>query len=208
MSKVSEYPVNTTPALTDRVLLLDDPAGTPAINTVAISYLQSLANRTRVAFSCVTLKTITNTNAETTMLDTASVGSYTFAANTFAVNDLYRITAAGSMSTSASPPELNIKAKFGSTVLATTGSTALTGNLSNAKWDIDLLLGCTTIGASGAFWVMGKFTYASTVLPLYSLNQVTVNTTTSQAFNLTAQWNETDSTDILNTMLLVGEKTY
>ena len=212
MAKVSTYPVNTTPALTDRLLLLDDPAGSPAINTVALSYIQPTLNRSRLVFYTNTAKTIVNSSSETTLLETATVGSYTFAANSFAANDYIRIRATGTLNTIGSPGDLTLNAKFGSQVIATSNAVTLVASQVSVNTLFELEIICLSPGASGSFVVEGYYISGDGNGTRISLSNggtaVTVDSTVALTFNLTGQFSVADPSNILNTRIISAERIY
>src|SRR5215213_7080434 len=85
--------------------------------------------------------TVANTTSETSLWGTVD-GSLTIEANYFnRAGKSMRIHQAGYLSSTGSPT-LTIRAKAGSTVLASTGAISVGGSLSNAGWWLDVLITC------------------------------------------------------------------
>lgn len=209
MPKLSTYPVNTTPALTDRIAMIDDPAGSPAVQLIAISTLADLINHNRLVYLCNDITTIANDSTEQSLLTTADVGSATLAAAYFTANKTLIAELYGVLSCIGSPGNITVKAKLGSTVIASTGTVALQASQVNQGWGIRLMISCAVPGASGSFNVQGEFVYgAGFRLPMANLNLVTVDTTVSKVFGVTGQFSTADPGNILNTHLRSVEAVY
>lgn len=136
-----------------------------------------------------------NTNSETSLLGTG-VGSKTLPANFLVPGKMIRVRGSGVFNSLASPGNLTLKLKLGSTVLGSATFTPPVSGSNNA-FSYDVIFTCRTAGGSGSVMPEGRFTLAN-----YSgatatgsrvsgdLNNlsaaVTVDTTISQVLDVTA----------------------
>lgn len=211
MTNVTDLTVTSTLASTDIIYTVVDPSGTPLDRKATVQTVSNKVNQLGTVFLCNEVKTITNSSAETTMLGTIGVGSYTNAANAFAVFSTQHVSAKGTLATIGSPGNITLKAKFGSTVLVSSGAVALVASQVDVGWNLELDISCVSIGGSGTFFVEGYFIYGDgngKRIPLANLNTVIASTIVSQAFSLTAQFSVADPGNTLNTMILYGRKVY
>lgn len=145
-------------------------------------------------------KAVTGTS-ETSMFGTG-IGTKTYPANGWAAGKSVRVTLYGMYSTDATPGNLNIKFKLGSTVIVTTGNQALAASVTNQYWKLELLCTCRTIGASGTFIAQSSFSHqdsSGTIGPMSewamtTSSTVTVDTTAAQAIDATAQFDNSGNT--------------
>jgi hypothetical protein len=100
----------------------------------------------RVLFVQTADKTVTNTNAETTLFGTG-IGTLTLPANFFVVGKSLRITLRGRHTIDATPPNFTIRLKLGAVTLASHVHTDL--NDTDQYWEINFILTCRTTGAGG-----------------------------------------------------------
>lgn len=147
-------------------------------------------------------KTVTNTTTETSILGTG-VGTKTLPANFFVAGKTIRLRVGGVYSTPIGAPSLIIKVKYGSTIIAQVTTTALLASASNLEFDGEVLITCRTTGSSGTVMVHGDVEYSTGVtgtIAVDSLNHAgattTINTTTSNALDVTVQWDTASSTRI------------
>ncbi len=104
-------------------------------------------------------------------------------------------------------PTLELKIKFGSTVLLDSGAVAMGGNPTNEGWHVYALLIVVSIGATGtlecqADGIANKVTAGSrlqTSLIMTNTGAITVDTTADKALTVTAQWGTSDA---INTITL------
>ncbi len=131
---------------------------------------------------------------ETTIIGTG-VGSLTLPANFFVAGKTIRLSVRGKHTSSAAPPNLTIKVKLGSTVIGTTGAFA-----DKAGTDEEILIlyyiTCRTTGSSGTVYGMGENMHheGTNVADVYGMGNTTtttINTTTSQVVDCTAQYAST-----------------
>lgn len=157
-------------------------------------------------------QTVSNTVAETTILGTG-VGGKTLPANFFVAGKSIRIRIGGVYSTPiASTPSVLIKIKYGSTVVATVTTTGLLSGATTLEFDGEVLMTCRTIGSSGTLMVHGDIEYATgvggtiSVDPLNNAGStVTINTTTSNALDISVTWDSATPTRIVKSTIATIE---
>jgi hypothetical protein len=145
-----------------------------------------------ILFAQTSTASCTNTVTETT-ISSSGLGSLTLPANFFMVGRSLKFEAFGYHSSTGNPT-ITIKIKYGSTVIATmTGSS---GNGTNNTFSLIGVTTCRTIGSSGLVFTQ------SALQELHSNGlrvgnnataTVTINTTTSNAISITAQWGTANS---------------
>lgn len=146
-------------------------------------------------FTSTTTQTVAATTSETTIIGSGS-GSLTIPANYLIAGKVLRFELRGLYST----PLLNvgsvtIRVKLGTTTLETGSASALLASVTNAGFEGSGLITCRTVGVSGTVIIMGGVTYGvgNNMAPLVTAvnngtSAVTIDTTTSQVFNITIQW--------------------
>ena len=145
--------------------------------------------------------TVSNTVTETTIL-ASGVGTKTLPANFFVAGKTIRLRVGGVYSTPAlATPSIIIKVKYGSTVIATVTTSALLSGATNLEFDGEVLITCRSTGASGTVMTHGDIEYSTGVagtIGVDSLNNAgattTINTTTSNALDVTIQWDSATAT--------------
>ena len=153
-------------------------------------------------------QTVTNTTTETTLFGTGT-GSTTLASGVLAGRTI-RITIRGVLSTPSTPGNLTIRVKVGSTTIATATASSLVGSASNSQFRFETLIQNRTTGVSGTVVSSGTFSYqgASAVI-VETLDNAgataTVNTTVSNALNVTAQWDTADTGKIIKSVVATIE---
>jgi len=162
----------------------------------------------RTIFESTASATVGGTTAETTLV-AAGEGSVTIAANTLAVGMRLKIESQGYFSTlSPTPGTVRLRVKLGSTTILDSGAISVNSfaGITNAPWQMNLALTVRAIGGSGS--VIGNglshFSNGTTgefVLPLVATSPVTVDTTASQAVNVTVEWGTSNAA---NTMTLTN----
>jgi hypothetical protein len=131
--------------------------------------------------------TVANTTTENT-LATSGVGSLTLLANLLAAGKNVRITARGYVSETGNPT-LRVKIKFGSTIILDTTAVSFSGNLTNQEWALSADITCRTAGVSGTVMGQGRFvSETGDVFGMVRTAPVTVDTTITEAIDVTAQW--------------------
>lgn len=146
--------------------------------------------------------TVGNTTTETTVTSTGQ-GTLTLPANFFTVGKTLEYVFSGFYTTTGTPT-LNFKFKYGSTVYVATGTVTLPAIGSNSLFVGRIKVTCRTVGASGTIFVQGYLDYRGTTVTLaqmVSTSAQTINTTTTQAATLTAQWG---TANVANTLTLTN----
>lgn len=166
----------------------------------------------RAQYTTISDKTVGSTTVETTIIPASGVGSLTIAADYFKIGRGFRIRAFGYINTGAVPTTLRIKIKLGATIHLDTGVVSVVANAVNQFWEIDALFLCRTTGVSGTAMSEAVFRYRdqvtdSTLLGLTMVNTaaVTVDTTASQAVDVTATWGSAAITDSLTCVMFTVE---
>jgi hypothetical protein len=145
--------------------------------------------------------TVTNTTTETTVTSTG-VGTLTLPANFFVAGKTIQIAGFGIVS-SASNPNMRIRVKLGSTTILDTGNVP-SGNVTNASFIVDGIITCRTTGSSGTLMAQGYYEEvhgSGAKGSMANTTTTTINTTTSQALTITAQW---DSASTSNSFALTN----
>lgn len=144
--------------------------------------------------------TVTNTTTETTLLS-ANLGTKTLPANALVAGKTIRVKAWGYLSQDPldmGGTTLNWKIKLGSTVILATGTYAFgTSPLTDELWELEGLITCRTTGASGTVHAQGRVIgelapgglgSSFDFILMKNTSTVTVDTTASQAIDITATW--------------------
>lgn len=136
-------------------------------------------------------KTVANSTTETTLVSTGE-GLTTLPAGFLMPGKCLRVRACGVISTTGTP-NLTLRLKIGGATIASTGAVAMAGTVSGNVWSLDAEITCRTRGASGTVIGQGEFqyddsTHAGTRWGMAMAAAATVDTTTQQAVDLTAQW--------------------
>lgn len=159
------------------------------------------ASSTSALFNQTASQTVSNTVNETSLVG-SGVGSLTLAANYLVAGRILRLRMGGVYSTPiASTPSIVVKIKYGSTILATVTTSGLLSGASNLEFDGQVLIICRTTGASGSVVTHGDIQYATGVggtISVDSLNNAgaatTIDTTSSNALDVTVTWDTNTST--------------
>ncbi|MBI4546904.1 MAG: hypothetical protein HY707_02915 [Ignavibacteriae bacterium] len=126
---------------------------------------------------------ISNTTAETDFDK-----NYTLPANCLTVVKAVRVKAYGRLSTAATAPTLNLRLRYGGTLLTMTSSVTLGASLANVGWYFEGLIICRATGASGSVQP-NCFANFDTIVKCGTLTTpVTINTTTANVLKITASW--------------------
>lgn len=142
-----------------------------------------------------------NTTAETSIVGTG-VGSKTTAAGYFAAGTNLLVRLSGYYSTPAVPDNLTIRIKAGSTVVGSAVFT-LPLNLTNQVFVIEALVTCRTAGASGTFilndLILSTNSTLTATISAAALNTstVTLDTTGTLAWDITADWGAAQSGQVI-----------
>jgi hypothetical protein len=105
----------------------------------------------------VTSSVSSTTTAETKSLIGTISGSFNCPPNFMTVARKLRLKLNGVITTSSTPGTLILQVKFASTVIAATATITPTISLSNMYWEAEVDIICRTTGATGTFFVQGKW---------------------------------------------------
>lgn len=151
--------------------------------------------------------TVANTTTETNFAT-----NYTIPANDCQPGRVYRITAQGVWGDASTAPTLNIRVKLGSTQIGSTGATSVTQtSQTNRTWRVEYAIVCQTTGGSGTVEGQGVFTrfntneQTSVLWGMTTTSAVTVNTTTSQTLQMSAQWGTADAANTITARQIIIE---
>lgn len=133
---------------------------------------------------------VASSTAETTILSTGN-GTKTLPANFFRIGRTIRVKVWGVIGNTGTP-NITIKVKLGSTVILTSGTVASISVAANSGFELTADIICRTVGGSGTVMAQGAFYYGPNRLQLPATATVTVDTTASQALDVTAQWGTND----------------
>ena len=137
------------------------------------------------------------TTAETTLLsvtgDLTLDGGTTAGTRALEIGRTIRVTACGIITTSATPEPFNLRVKYGTTVLCSTGDITPTLSLTNRLWWLDAIITVRTVGAAGTVFSQGKlliYTGAAATMPyeLVTTAAVNIDTETDSALGFTVDY--------------------
>lgn len=177
-----------------------------------MSHFPATSALARPLFNVTGSTTVTNTVTETTIIG-AGNGSLTLPANFLTAGKMLRVMAGGIYSTPAiTAGSVTIKIKLGSTVIASGTASGLLISASSAAFSASSILSCRTVGASGTVMIDGHVDYSvgNNLARFYlDLNNggatTTIDTTTSQALDVTANWDTASASKILTTTMFLLE---
>jgi hypothetical protein len=137
------------------------------------------------------------TTTETSIIADTGVGTKTLAANRLVAGTHVRIKASGFYGTKASSPgTFTVKLKNGTTTMLTIAAFTLPTNVADQNWWIEATGALNATGSSGTIYWTINFYYNDGTGALktqtYTVNSSTVNTTTSQALDVTGKFSVSD----------------
>lgn len=157
----------------------------------------------RVLFVATGTASVDNASTETSLLGTG-IGAKTLPANFLVPGKTIRVSLRGHWRSQATPGVLTLRMKLGSTVIASVALTPTSG-IGPFAWAFSGDFTNRTTGSSGTEFAEGEATFyqgtggqASHTWPLRNAmppTTVTVNTTTTQALDVTAQWATASTTN-------------
>jgi len=145
------------------------------------------------SFSSSAVATVANNAAETSLINsTGAFGTVTLPAGFLQVGSLIEIRGNGSIATDVTPPTINIKFKWGATVLSATGVVSTIAQVTPAcLWEYSGLFRVVTIGASGTVNVSSVLWVNNLSCPSFGAvpaTGVVIDTTAAAAIDVTATW--------------------
>ena len=144
------------------------------------------------------------TTTETSIISDTGVGTKTLAADRLKAGSHIRIKASGFYGTKAtSPGTFTIKLKNGATTMLTIAAFTLPTNVADQNWWIEATGALNATGSSGTInWTI-TFHYNDGTGDLktrtYTVNSTTINTTTTNALNVTGQFSVSDAANFWQT---------
>lgn len=151
-----------------------------------------------------------NTSASEVTLTNTGVGTLTLPANFFVAGKTIRVKATCFASTTGTPT-IRTKIKLGSVIMLDSTAIAVGAALTNNLIDIEGIITCYTTGASGTFWSQGRSDIkpgAATGINFWQMVNtatVAVDTTASQAIDVTFQWGTSSASNTVTCTNLVVE---
>lgn len=172
------------------------PGGTSLDSTTAAVIATS-----RPKWVSTATQTIQNSSVETSIIGTG-FGNLTIGANTTAAGITFFLNIFGTYSTRlVSPGTITFRVKSGGTSLAQAVLQNLPVNISSAGFEIRGRTVVRSIGVNGTTMASGVVNYlgtSSVKLADDFINQgATINTTVDRAIDVTAQWQNADSANVL-----------
>lgn len=152
--------------------------------------------------------TVTNTTTETAILG-AGVGSLSVPANLFNIGDSFHAKIGGTIS-AQNGDSIIIRIKTGATVLASTGVIPLQA-VTALAWEIELDFTIRTTGAAGSIFTNGNFAYNRNTGSLEGFvfgDAQTIDTTILNALDITAEWQQAKTQDVIFTDMATLYKTF
>ncbi len=137
--------------------------------------------------------TVANTVTETAITSTG-VGTLTLPANFFVAGKTIVLAGYG-VHSSVGGSQINIRVKFGSTVICTTGAVTTGVHTDRGFW-IDSVITCRTTGVTGTVFGQGMYNEAgasNASFDMVNTTTTTIDTTTSQAVSVTVEWDTADA---------------
>lgn len=154
---------------------------------------------TQTLQSVIATQTATGTCANTvteTQINSTVNGTLTLPSSFFVAGKTIRVKGAGFHSSTGSPT-LNLRVKLGSTTVCATGAHTH-HNATNAYFEFEVMITCRTTGASGTVFGQGSFFDTADVVPMGNTATTTINTTTTQAITVTAQWSAASASNTIS----------
>jgi hypothetical protein len=137
------------------------------------------------------------TTTETSIISDTGVGTKTLAASRLVAGTQVRIKASGFYGTKASSPgTFTIKLKNGATTMLTIAAFTLPTNVADQNWWIEATGALNATGSSGTIYWTINFYYNDGTGALktqtYTVNSSTINTTTTEALDITGKFSVSD----------------
>jgi len=144
------------------------------------------------------------TTTETSIISDTGVGTKTLAANRLVVGSQIRIKASGLYGTKASSPgTFTVKVKNGATTMLTIAAFNVPTNVADQNWWIEAVGSLSATGSSGTIYWTINFYYNDGTGALktqtYTVNSTTINTTTTNALDVTGKFSVSDMANFWQT---------
>lgn len=162
----------------------------------------------KTLFTATATATVANTVTETTLVG-SGVGSNVLPSNFFAVGKVLKVQMRGILSETGTPT-LQIKIKYGSTVILDTTAITLTGGIpANAAWTLGADICCRSAGATGTIQCAGGFGYqtasgtSSVNYNWLPSNLATIDTTASNTLDVTVTWGTASASNTISSTIVI-----
>ena len=139
--------------------------------------------------------TLANSSIEATLIPPSGFGSTTIQAGQIYAGKYFIIEGEGVFSTIATPGNFTMKIYLGTTVLASVVISNIVSLANKNAFEFRCKVACRTAGATGTASITGHLDYATNLLGGFNRADLTnggviatINTTTTQAFNVTGTW--------------------
>lgn len=145
------------------------------------------------------------TTTETSIISDTGVGTKTLAASRLVAGTQVRIKASGFYGTKASSPgTFTVKLKNGATTMLTIAAFTLPTNVADQNWWIEATGALNATGSSGTIYWTINFYYNDGTGALktqtYTVNSSTINTTTTEALDITGKFSVSDVANFWQTV--------
>jgi len=158
-------------------------------------------------YSMISSRVIGGTLTETSCFnDSGAVGTRTNPANTLAVGDTYHLHMSGLVETDGKGHGMTFRLKMGATTLMTTNSDDWDAGGTPTFWELEVDFVIRTIGSLGTMIGGGMVTFSEDLWwkdagSFSTTSDLAVNTTISNTFDVTAQWDNNNANNVLTTQV-------
>jgi hypothetical protein len=161
-----------------------------------------------VGFSAATTTVQSGDTVSNSTTETTFASNVVIPANNCQVGKSYQIIARGVYGSAASAPTLRLRVKADTTNLLSSSLVATNNSLTDRQWSVTADMTCITTGGSGSVEAQGTLTLATTAnaatqRELSNTSTVTLDTTTSHAIQLSAQFGTADPSNTITLRQLI-----
>lgn len=166
----------------------------------------SSASGLQVIYVSTSTGVVQASTSEGSIIGSTGIGSVDLPIDFFAEGVVLRVTARGYYSSLDGTDNLNLRIKLEGTLLIATGNFT-PPTAANRYWEISALVTCRSAGATGTVFPNGRLSYDDGAGEgMVVTSAVTIDTTASLTFELTAQWDTSDADNSVSCTNLVLEK--
>jgi len=158
-------------------------------------------------YSMISSRVIGGTLTETSCFnDSGAVGTRTNPANTLAIGDTYHLHMSGLVQTDGKGHGMTFRLKMGATTLMATNSDDWDAGGTPTFWELEVDFVIRTIGSLGTMIGGGMVTFSEDSWwkdagSFSTTSDLAVNTTISNTFDVTAQWDNANANNVLTTQV-------
>jgi len=158
-------------------------------------------------YSMISSSVIGGTLTETSCFnDSGAVGTRTNPANTLAIGDTYHLHMSGLVQTDGKGHGMTFRLKMGATTLMATNSDDWDAGGTPTFWELEVDFVIRTIGSLGTMIGGGMVTFSEDLWwkdagSFSTTSDLAVNTTISNTFDVTAQWDNANANNVLTTQV-------